>query len=131
MMSNIVKISKAKKKSKSHIGFLGLLLVMSIICFLLLSPIFAIDDIEVKGNNILSTKYIISASGILFGENILKMNKFAVIDRINSVPIIEDTTIRRAWPNKVIITVNEKEAICEVKFYGSKLIISKIDTYTI
>ena len=73
-MSNIVKISKAKKKSKSHIGFLGLLLVASIFCFLLLSPIFAIDDIEVKGNNILSSKYVISASGILFGENILKMN---------------------------------------------------------
>ncbi len=124
-MSNIVKITKAKKKSKNHFRFLGLLLIISIVCFFLLSPIFAIEDIEVIGNNLSAEKYIISSSGILYGENILRINKFDAIEKINSIPTVEYATIKREWPNKVIITVNEKVAIAEVGFYGSKLLISE------
>jgi len=124
-MSKIVKITKAKKRSKNHIGFLGLFLIVSIMCFLLLSPIFAIDTIEVVGNEVATEKYIISSSGILYGENILKMNKFDAIEKINSVPVIESSKIKRQWPNKIIITVTEKEPIAEVKFYGSKLLVAE------
>jgi len=124
-MGNIVKITEAKKKSKSHVGFLGLLLVVAIVCFFLLSPIFAIDNIEVEGNKTITKNYILSSSGILYGENILKMNKLKARERINSIPAIESTTIRRAWPNKIIITVDEKVPIGETKFYGSKLLISE------
>lgn len=124
-MSKIVKITKAKKKSKNRIGFLGLLLVGAVVCFFLLSPIFAIDDIEVNGNITSTEKYIISSSGILYGENILKMNKFEAIEKINTIPVIEETTIKRKWPDKIIITVTEKEPIAETKFYGSKLLISE------
>lgn len=124
-MNNVVKISKAKKKSKNHVGFLGLLLVTAIVCFLLLSPIFAISEITVIGNESVTSSYIISASEILYGENIFKMNKFNAIDKINNLPIIAETYIKRAWPNGVVITVKEKNAIAEVKFYGSKLLISE------
>lgn len=122
-MNNIVKITDARKKSKNHTWFLGLILVIAIVCFLLLSPIFAIQDIEVRGNSIVSSKYIVSASGIFFGENILKMNKFNAIDKINSVPAIESAKIKREWPNKIVITIEEKDAIAETSFYGSKLVI--------
>lgn len=123
-MSNIVKITKAKKKSKSHVGFLGLLLFVAIVCFLLLSPIFAIDEIEVIGNNVSTNKYIISASGILYGQNILSINKFDAINNINNIPIVDHSSIERIWPNKIAITIVEKNAIADVLFYGSKLIIS-------
>jgi len=124
-MSNVVKITKAKKKSKNRVGFLGLLLVASIICFFLLSPIFAIEEIEVKGNEQATEKYIISSSGIFYGENILKMNKFDAIEKIKSLPVVESAAIKREWPDKVIITVFERETVAEVAFYGSKLLISE------
>lgn len=124
-MSNVVKITKAKKKSKNHVGFLGLLLVVAIICFLLLSPIFAIEEITVIGNENVTSGYIISASEILYGENIFKMNKFNAIEKIKKLPTIDETYIKRAWPNGVVITVKEKNAIAEIKFYGSKLLISE------
>lgn len=124
-MSNIVKITKAKKKSKSHAGFLGLILVALIICFFLVSPIFAIENIEVNGNKTVTSNYIISATDTLYGENILKMNKFNIIDKINALPSIEETDIKRKWPNTIVITVKEKEATAEVDFYGSKLLLSE------
>ena len=124
-MSNIVKITKAKKKSKSHAGFLGLILVALIICFFLVSPVFSIENIEVNGNKTVTESYIISATDSLYGENILNMNKFNIIDKINSLPIIEETDIKRKWPDTIVITVKEKETVAEVKFYGSKLLLSE------
>ena len=124
-MNNVVKITRAKKKSKNHLGFLGLLLIIAIICFFLLSPIFAIDYIEVKGNVASTAKYIISSSGILYGENILRINKFDAISKISNIPVIETASIKREWPDKIIITVKEKEPVAEVAFYGSKLLISE------
>ena len=124
-MSNIVKINEVKTKPKSHVGVLGFLLVVSIVCFFLLSPIFDIKTIEVEGNETISNNYIVSASDILYGQNILRMNKFAVMDKINAIPNIESCSIKRIWPNCIIITVKEKEPVAKVKFYGSNLLITE------
>lgn len=124
-MSNVVKISKAKRKSKSHAGFLGFVLVILVVCFFLLSPIFSIESIEVIGNSSITSNYIVSSSGILYGENILRINKFNAVDKVNSLPVIKSASIKRIWPNKLVITVEEKEAIAEIKFYGSKLCVSE------
>lgn len=123
-MSKVVKITKNKKKSKNRSGFLGLILVALIFCFLLLSPIFAVDNIEVKGNNNVLSKYIVTKSGLFYGQNIFKMNKFDAIDRIEEIPQIEETSIKRMLPDTIIISVTEKEAIAKVSFYGSKLLLS-------
>jgi len=123
-MSNIVKISKAKKKSKNRVEFLGLILVVLIICFLLLSPIFAIDVIEVRGNSNVLEKYIISESGLFYGQNIFNMNKFDAIEKINNIPQIAESSIKRELPDKLVINVVEKTPVAEVNFYGSKLLIS-------
>ena len=123
-MSNIVKISKAKKKSKSRVEFLGLILIALIICFLLLSPIFAVDVIEVRGNSNVLEKYIISESGLFYGQNIFNMNKFDAIEKINNIPQIEEASIKRELPDKLVINVVEKSPVAEVNFYGSKLLIS-------
>ena len=49
-MSNIVKISKLKRKAKSHVGVLSFLLVAAIACFFLTSPVFSIESVTVSGN---------------------------------------------------------------------------------
>ena len=127
-MSNIVKISKARKKSKNRVEFLGLILVILIICFLLMSPIFAVDIIEVRGNSSVLEKYIISESGLFYGQNIFNMNKFNAIEKINSIPQIEESSIKRELPDKLVINVVEKTPVAEVNFYGSKLLISSEGT---
>lgn len=123
-MSKVVKITKNKKKSKNHSGFLGLILVTLIFCFLLLSPIFAVDNIEVKGNNNVLSKYIVTKSGLFYGQNIFNMNKFDAIERIEQIPQIEETSIKRMLPDTIIINVTEKQAIAKTTFYGSELLIS-------
>lgn len=124
-MSNIVKITKLQKKAKSHVGFLSFILVSLIICFLLTSPIFAIVSITVSGNVKISTEEIISTSGIMYGQNMIQIDKFSMRDNIFNIPYIEDIIIKRTWPNKVNMIVREKTPVAEVPFYGSKLLLDE------
>lgn len=124
-MSKVVKITKLQKKAKSHVGFLSFLLVITIICFFLTSPIFAIEGISVSGNEKVTSDEIISTSGIIYGENIMKIDKFSIIDKISKIPYIKDIAIKRNWPNQVNMIVEEKVPISEVTFYGSKLLLDE------
>jgi cell division protein FtsQ len=124
-MSNIVKITKLQKKAKSHVGFLSFILVIAVICFLLTSPIFAIVSITVSGNVKISAEEIISTSGIAYGQNMMQIDKFSMINNISNIPYIEDIIIKRAWPNKVNMIVREKVPVSEVVFYGSKLLLDE------
>lgn len=124
-MSNVVKITKLQKKAKSHVGFLSFLLVIAIICFLLTSPIFAIEGISVSGNEKVTSDEIISTSGILYGDNIMKIDKFSIMNKISEIPYVKDIIIKRNWPNQVNMIIEEKEPISEVVFYGSKLLLDE------
>lgn len=124
-MSNVVKITKLQKKAKSHVGFLSFILVTLIICFFLTSPIFAIEGISVSGNEKISSDEIISTSGIIYGDNIMKLDKFSVINKVSEIPYVKDIIIKRNWPNKVNMIVEEKDSVSEVGFYGSKLLLDE------
>ncbi len=124
-MSNVVKITKLKKKAKTHIGFLSFLLVVAIICFFLLSPIFSIENVTVSGNTRVSSKEIISASGIVYDQNILRIDKFSIISEVLKIPYIKNVNIRRNWPNEICVNVEENEPVASVTFYGSKILLDE------
>jgi len=124
-MSNIIEITKLRKKAKSRIGFLSFILVIAIICFFLMSPIFSVDMIKVSGNLKVSSEEIISASGIYYGQNILKMDKRIAKNKILDIPYIKEANIKRSWPNQINLIVEEKEPIAKVTFYGSKLLLDE------
>lgn len=125
MSSNIVKIDKFRKKAKSRVGFLSFLLVITIMCFFLTSPIFAIECINVSGNKNISEEEIISASGIIYGQNIMKIDKFSIKEEISKMPYVKNIVIKRNWPNQVNMVIEEKKSVAEVPFYGSKVLIDE------
>ena len=127
-MSNVVKISKLKKKAKSHVGVLSFLLVVAIICFLLTSPIFSIESVTVSGNDKISSEEIISTSGITYEQNILRIDKFAIINKIQEIPYVKNAEIKRNWPNEVCIAVEENASVAEIIFYGSKILLDENGT---
>lgn len=124
-MSKVVKITKLKKKAKSHVGILSFLLVVAIICFFLMSPIFSIEGVSVSGNKKVSSDEIISASKLVYGQNIMQIDKYAIKDRVYGNPYIKDIIIKRVWPNHIKMIIEEKNPIAETIFYGSKLLIDE------
>ena len=110
-------ILKKKKKIKRIVKWTTLfLIILGGIIFALVSPIFNIKDIEVYNNQQISIETIISLSQLKIDQNIFKFSVNKVKNEIKTNPYIENVQIKRKIPNKIEITVEEREKKYNVQF---------------
>ncbi len=107
-----------KQKAKEGFGKLSalkkpatfFLIVLAII--FLMSISFEIKKIEVSGNSLYSEEEVISASGIQTGDNLFFINRIAAGSRVVvKLPYVDAVAITRTLPNRVVIVVQESNAI--------------------
>lgn len=85
---------------------------------LLSSDLFAIKSIEVSGGKRLSREKILSLAGIWEGQNIFRVDAEQAVNQIASHPWVKGVTVRRQFPDRVIIRVVEREAQSLVRKSG-------------
>lgn len=103
-----------EKAPRRRSGFGGpLMFVVAIVAVIfVMSVFFRISDIQVKGNVHYTPEEIIRASAIEEGDNLFFFDRIAAITRaLSKLPYIEDITVERSLPNKVVITVEESTAL--------------------
>ena len=111
------KIERKKKKTKKIFKFFILfIIIVSGIVFAMVSPIFNIQEIQVFDNNQVSSDTVISLSGLEKGQNLFKFIKYRAIEKIQSNPYVEEVNIKRKLPNKVQISIKERERNFNVEF---------------
>lgn len=111
------KILKRKKRIKRILKLLVLLMI--IIgggVFALVSPIFNINEIQVVNNNQIPTDTIVSLSQLQLGENLFKFSCNNAEEEIKTNPYIKNVKVQRKIPNKVVITIEERERKFNVEF---------------
>ena len=103
--------TKAPRRRSSFSGPL-MFAVAIVAAIFVMSVFFRISDIQVKGNIHYTPEEIIRASAIEEGDNLFFFDRIAAISRaLSKLPYIEDITVERRLPNKVIITVEESSAL--------------------
>lgn len=116
---------REKSKNKRMKIFKIIKIIMLIIIFivllvvLLLSPVFDIKNIQVKGNDKIEAEQIISLSGITIGENTFKFNSKEVKKKIKENAYIETVKIERKLPTGVQITIKERKPTILMEYGGS------------
>ena len=119
---------KRDKRLKRIKFFLKLILfigvVSGIIAFATCSPIFNIQNIEVTNNKQLSPETIISLSELSIGQNIFKFWKSDVENKIKSSAYIENVELKRVFPNKLQVNIEEREPKFSVPVLGEYAYIS-------
>lgn len=76
---------------------------------------FQVEQIEVSGNHRYTQEEIVAVTGIVAGDNLFRMNKFAIQDRVKEeMPYIEDILIRRKLPSTITVAVQEWDAVARV-----------------
>lgn len=114
-----------KKKKKRKIWarilkiFFLLAILIGIILFASLSPIFSIAEITVQNNQLISSDTVISLSGIQKGENLFRFSKKEARKGVKENPYIEDVIITRVIPNKVRIEIEERTPSFQLEFANS------------
>ena len=110
---NVKKNSKVNKKvlhKRKVLKFFMLIVIIIIASIILLSSsLFDLKNIYVEGNEKISDEAIISLSGLNLYENIFKLNKNSVIDKIKENAYIENAEISRKLPSTIEITIKERK----------------------
>ena len=76
---------------------------------------FQVEQVEVSGNARYTQEEIVACTGIKVGDNLFRMNKFAIQDHVKEeMPYIEDILIRRKLPSTITVTVREWDAVAQI-----------------
>jgi len=107
-----------KKRRKSLFAPISILLVGVAVIFGM-GVFFRVQEIEVTGSVSYTDEEVIDASGIDIGDNLFFINRISASSRIFSrLPFVEEASIERILPNKLVITVDESFALAYVSWEG-------------
>ena len=99
-----------------------LLFTISIIIFLVIiakrwmdsSPLFVIRNTEVKGNELVTEKSIVSLIDINSNMRIFNIDKNNIKDKITTNPFVKEVSIKRIFPSTISIKIREKTPLAFV-----------------
>ena len=108
---------KKRRKKKAKVLFFTLLfiLMMMTLSILSMTVFFNADTILLEGNTRYSNEEILEAGGLKLGQNLFRLDKFRVIEQMQSLPYVKEVTIRRKLPNTLKIDVVENQPVVWVE----------------
>ena len=98
---------KRKKRRRGLLIFLFLTVCASVVAGLFYAPFFNIGQVYCMGNVTLTEQEILTAAAVPMGQNIFRTNVGELKRRVASIPYVEQSNVRRVFPNKIKIWVKE------------------------
>lgn len=101
-----------KPRRRSRISGPLTFAIVILACIFLMSVFFRVSDIVVEGNEHYTEQEIISAIGIEKGDNLFFIDRFSPVSRVFAkLPYVENVSVERALPNRIVISVQECKAL--------------------
>ena len=79
------------------------------------SSVFGVRAVEVGGAHVLSAAEVRAAAHIAHGTPLVRLDRSAILRRVEALPDVATATLRTSFPSTVVITVTERVAIGYVK----------------
>ena len=113
---------KQKRKKRAKVFFFSLLFVLLLLTLSILSMtvFFNAETIIVEGNQRYSAEALLEQGGLTVGQNLFRLDKFKVIEKMQEFPYVKEVTIRRHLPNTLKVTIVENQPVVWVST-GSKV----------
>ncbi|MBO5009018.1 MAG: FtsQ-type POTRA domain-containing protein [Clostridia bacterium] len=111
-------VAKRLRRRNLLLGFTGVVLTV-VIC--LFTPLFAVSEITVTGNEVLSADEVIAASGIKKGDNMLRINSRKAEEKINRLGYVENVEIKRKFLARIKIEITEANEVAFLAFAGNNV----------
>lgn len=75
------------------------------------SQMLCLTEMDVRGNERVDRQALIAASGVELGDNLVTVNLETAADEIQKLEWVESVSLRRAYPDRLAITVQEREPV--------------------
>lgn len=129
-------MKKRRRVKRRLIVFLFMVGSTVILLFLLFAPIFDIKEIEVYGSSKYTDEAIKETASIIIGENgfrqlrlkpeaILELRLLDSEERIKELSYVKTCTVRLQLPDRVSITITEREPAAYLVYFDNYLIVDE------
>ncbi len=82
------------------------------------SPRFQVTSIRVDGANVLREEAIVALAGFSQNDNVLLSDLDSKQEIIASLPYVRSCEIKRAYPDRIIITIEEREPLAAIQVHN-------------
>lgn len=120
--------TRRKYRGGNYILYYILAMIIVVVVFIILANVMLFDSrtIEVEGNSRYTAEEIISASGLKVGDNLLHINKSSAENAVRSgLVYIDSAKVKKSYPSKIIISVEEAEKWFNVVQNGTSVAVSR------
>lgn len=97
------------------LGLLILFIMHELYIEIIEDPFFIVKEIDVKGCERLNPAEIISTAKIEWSSNIFKLNLEEMARRLELNPWIEEVSIRKVFPDKILIQIKERHPMAIIQ----------------
>ncbi len=116
---------RKRRRQISRRVVVTLLLLVGICIGICFTPVFHIKEIQVSGTNEIPTEEVIGSSGVTVGQNIFNFNIHDVAEALETIPYVDEVTIRRNYPNRLVIEVREAVPVAYVTVGSTFAVVDK------
>ena len=113
-----MRVLKRERKKKNIISKQKIIVTLFLICFIgigvLLTPVFSIQTISVKGNSYIPTEKILEASPAKTNSNIFLFSISDMEKKISEMSFVEKVDVSRNFPSEVMVEIRECKPIAQV-----------------
>jgi cell division protein FtsQ len=82
---------------------------------LLGDPFFRVRVVEVEGNQKITKETLLSLTMLEGAPNLFSVNLEEMVERIESHPWIESVTVRKVFPNKILVQIEERKPMAIIQ----------------
>jgi len=124
-MNDIIK-KKKKRRKKNYILRLFIVIALGAgLFYFLSSPFFDVQKITVENNNYYTKEQIIDKAEAKTGQNIFRTNTEGIKGNLLSDPYIRNARVKRALPDTIVVTVEERTEAAAAPYADLFIIIDK------
>ena len=118
---------RRKKRGSGSVRIPVLLCILAVAvaaAFALTLPVFNVTEVYCEGNSAVKYEDIMNAAGIGTGKNIFLENLGGAERRIEAIPRVKAAELKRVFPNRICITVVEREAYAYIPAGGGYALVA-------
>ncbi|MBI4390187.1 MAG: FtsQ-type POTRA domain-containing protein [Nitrospinae bacterium] len=83
--------------------------------FLTASPRFAVEDVKIRGNHVLTAEQVLGWTGNPKGENIFLLELKGMAGRLGEHPWVRSVSVERVFPRRINIAIEERTPYARVR----------------
>jgi cell division protein FtsQ len=106
-------------------GVVGVLALLAVLWVMWGSPLLAVRTIQVDGASSLPAAQVRQSAGIAPGTPLLRVDTGAAAARVGRLPQVASVAVTRGWPDRVVITVQERVAVAVVGPPGQRSLMDR------